>query len=127
MQAQPPHVALSFFDWAVALGVVGVGSWMIRGLLQFYMAAKGDLQAAREKSEDERAARFLRQQESVEKTVQELIKVAAELRTWVVMEFVRQEDHRRDLARLESDISDQGEHFAAVLEAHRKECPARRS
>lgn len=123
---EPVHMPLSAFDWVSILFVVAVAWWAIRSLVGQYARVKGELQKAQQKADQERAERLLRQQESVERTVQELIRVVGDLKSWVALEFVRKPDHDREIDRLDNAIAEHAERFTRELESHRDQCPGRR-
>jgi hypothetical protein len=112
---------LSAFDWAITLLFAFLGWWAIRSLIQVYVRARADLQRAQQANEEERAQRILKQQESLESSVRDLIKVFSEFKTWVVLEFVRRPDHEKEIARLETTIADHAERFQVELKTHREE------
>lgn len=124
--SEPVHMPLSAFDWASILFVCILAWWIIRSLVQLYLRTKADLQEAQQKIENDRAERFLQQQAAVEASVQELIKVVADLKGWVALEFVRRPDHQRDIDRLREDIDAHAERFVRELESHRGQCPGSR-
>jgi|GEM_PF-7105063 len=125
---EPPQVvSLSFFDWASILLVAVVAWWALRSLVQLYGKTKTQLHESNQKMETERAERFIKQQESLEGSVRELIRVVSDLKSWVALEFVRRPDHERDIDQLREDIKAHADRFRDELDGHREQCPGRRT
>lgn len=113
---EPVHMPLSAFDWASLVAAAILTWWAVRALIHVWIRAKTDLQRAQQRIEEERAGRILKQQESLECSVRELIKVVSDLKTWVALEFVRRPDHEREIQRLEGLIADHSDRCDAVFQ-----------